>query len=296
MKAIDNQIRNISSSHQDKHSDKVNSHQHHGKVDKTHRAKIVEFDKLDNDSQIDNDFGLHIIYFLQHGHWKVNDRSHQMEKVWFYNSEPSIDIQEYQNFTRMKPLDEDTYSGIKDYPVCFYDPKYKIMANHHGITFDDQRKRYIIGPITVSSDEMTNALEPVELAAIINKKHHAVINGKKFKNSRAISCRSFNRYFSVSTDYRPKLEALLACSQMLGINQVVAHNGNGGRECIGETGTVLGLNARDSKHAGRMFSMHNCQINPGAGPEITTPWKSYQHEKNRNGLMPLIRRRTMLQL
>ena len=65
MKAIDNQIRNISSSHQDKHSDKVNSHQHHGKVDKTHRAKIVEFDKLDNDSQIDNDFGLHIIYFLQ---------------------------------------------------------------------------------------------------------------------------------------------------------------------------------------------------------------------------------------
>ena len=45
MKAIDNQIRNISSSHQDKHSDKVNSHQHHGKVDKTHRAKIVEFDK-----------------------------------------------------------------------------------------------------------------------------------------------------------------------------------------------------------------------------------------------------------
>ncbi len=55
MKAIDNQIRNISSSHQDKHSDKVNSHQHHGKVDKTHRAKIVEFDKLDNDSQIDND-------------------------------------------------------------------------------------------------------------------------------------------------------------------------------------------------------------------------------------------------
>ncbi|ENW9090774.1 TPA: hypothetical protein ACI7AA_001442, partial [Escherichia coli] len=56
------------------------------------------------------------------------------------------------------------------------------------------------------------------------------------------------------------------------------------------------LNARDSKHAGRMFSMHNCQINPGAGPEITTPWKSYQHEKNRNGLMPLIRRRTMLQL
>ncbi|MFP1557660.1 hypothetical protein ACLB1T_09750 [Escherichia coli] len=43
---------------------------------------------------MDNDFGLHIIYFLQHGHWKVNDCSHQMEKVWFYNSEPSIDIQE----------------------------------------------------------------------------------------------------------------------------------------------------------------------------------------------------------
>ncbi len=62
------------------------------------------------------------------------------------------------------------------------------MANHHGITFDEQRKRYIIGPITVSIDEMTNALNPVELAAIINKKHHAIINGKKFKTSRAISC------------------------------------------------------------------------------------------------------------
>lgn len=82
---------------------------------------------------------------------------------------------------------------------------------------------------------------------------------------------------------------------MLGINQVVAHNGNGGRERIGETGTVLGLNARDSKHAGRMFSMHNCQINHGAGPEITTPG-SLTSMKNRNGLMPLIRRRTMLQL
>ena len=46
MKAIHNQIINISSSHQDKHSDKVNGHQHHGKVDKKHRAKIVEIDKL----------------------------------------------------------------------------------------------------------------------------------------------------------------------------------------------------------------------------------------------------------
>ncbi|EFB1486846.1 DUF4049 domain-containing protein [Escherichia coli] len=98
MKVFHNIFKHFSSNHQDKHSDKVNSHQHHGKVDKTHRAKIVEFDKLDNDSQIDNDFGLHIIYFLQHGHWKVNDRSHQMEKVWFYNSEPSIDIQEYNRF------------------------------------------------------------------------------------------------------------------------------------------------------------------------------------------------------
>ncbi|MBW9971613.1 hypothetical protein FJC78_26495, partial [Escherichia coli] len=60
MKAIHNQIINISSSHQDKHSDKVNSHQHHGKVDKKHRAKIVEIDKLNKHSQIDNDFGLHI--------------------------------------------------------------------------------------------------------------------------------------------------------------------------------------------------------------------------------------------
>ncbi|HFJ0117858.1 TPA: DUF4049 domain-containing protein, partial [Escherichia coli] len=81
------------------------------------------------------------------------------------NHETNCNGNYMQNFTRMKPLDEDTYDGIKDYPVCFYDPKYKIMANHHGITFDDQRKRYIIGPITVSIDEMTNALDPVELAA-----------------------------------------------------------------------------------------------------------------------------------
>ena len=56
MKVFHNIFKHFSSNHQDKHSDKVNSHQHHGKVDKTHRAKIVEFDKLDNDSQIDNDF------------------------------------------------------------------------------------------------------------------------------------------------------------------------------------------------------------------------------------------------
>ena len=98
MKVFHNIFKHFSSNHQDKHSDKVNSHQHHGKVDKTHRAKIVEFDKLDNDSQIDNDFGLHIIYFLQHGRWKVNEHSPQMEKIWFYNSEPSIDIQEYNSF------------------------------------------------------------------------------------------------------------------------------------------------------------------------------------------------------
>lgn len=98
MKAIHNLFRNISSNHKDKHSDKVNSHQHHGKVDKKHRSKIVEIDKLDKHSQIDNDFGLHIIYFLQHGRWKVNEHSPQMEKIWFYNSEPSIDIQEYNSF------------------------------------------------------------------------------------------------------------------------------------------------------------------------------------------------------
>ncbi|MDD0441389.1 DUF4049 domain-containing protein, partial [Shigella sonnei] len=51
------------------------------------------------------------------------------------NHETNCNGNYMQNFTRMKPLDEDTYSGIKDYPVCFYDPKYKIMANHHGITF-----------------------------------------------------------------------------------------------------------------------------------------------------------------
>ncbi|ENC1786339.1 DUF4049 domain-containing protein [Escherichia coli] len=98
MKVFHNIFKHISSNHQDKHLDKVNSHQHHGKVDKKHRSKIVEIDKLDKHSQIDNDFGLHIIYFLQHGRWKVNEHSPQMEKIWFYNSEPSIDIQEYNSF------------------------------------------------------------------------------------------------------------------------------------------------------------------------------------------------------
>ncbi|HDV1397276.1 TPA: DUF4049 domain-containing protein [Escherichia coli] len=98
MKVFHNIFKHISSNHQDKHPDKVNSHQHHGKVDKKHRSKIVEIDKLDKHSQIDNDFGLHIIYFLQHGRWKVNEHSPQMEKIWFYNSEPSIDIQEYNSF------------------------------------------------------------------------------------------------------------------------------------------------------------------------------------------------------
>ncbi|EEX1159139.1 DUF4049 domain-containing protein [Escherichia coli] len=98
MKVFHNIFKHISSNHQDKHSDKVNSHQHHGKVDKTHRSKIVEIDKLDKHSQIDNDFGLHIIYFLQHGSWKVTEHSPQIEKIWFYNSEASIDIQEYNSF------------------------------------------------------------------------------------------------------------------------------------------------------------------------------------------------------
>ncbi|HAP0343529.1 TPA: DUF4049 domain-containing protein, partial [Escherichia coli] len=98
MKVFHNIFKHISSNHQDKHPDKVNSHQHHGKVDKKHRSKIVEIDKLDKHSQIDNDFGLHIIYFLQHGCWKVTEHSPQIEKIWFYNSEPSIAIQEYNSF------------------------------------------------------------------------------------------------------------------------------------------------------------------------------------------------------
>ena len=77
MKVFHNIFKHISSSHQDKHSDQVNNHQHHGKVDKKHRSKIVEIDKLDKHSQIDNDLGLHIIYFLQHGRWKVNEYSSQ---------------------------------------------------------------------------------------------------------------------------------------------------------------------------------------------------------------------------
>ncbi|HFM2214165.1 YhiJ N-terminal domain-containing protein, partial [Escherichia coli] len=92
MKVFHNIFKHFSSNHQDKHSDKVNSHQHHGNVDKKHRSKIVEIDKLDKHSQIDNDFGLHIIYFLQHGCWNVTEHSPQIEKLWFYNSEPSIDI------------------------------------------------------------------------------------------------------------------------------------------------------------------------------------------------------------
>ena len=98
MKVFHNIFKHFSSNHQDKHSDKVNSHQHHGKVDKKHRSKIVEIDKLDKHSQIDNDFGLHIIYFLQHGCWNVTEHSPQIEKLWFYNSEPSIDIKEYNSF------------------------------------------------------------------------------------------------------------------------------------------------------------------------------------------------------
>lgn len=98
MKVFHNIFKHISSNHQDKHPDKVNSHQHHGKVDKKHRSKIVEIDKLDKHSQIDNDFGLHIIYFLQHGCWNVTEHSPQIEKLWFYNSEPSIDIKEYNSF------------------------------------------------------------------------------------------------------------------------------------------------------------------------------------------------------
>lgn len=98
MKVFHNIFKHISSNHQDKHSDKVNSHQHHGKVDKKHRSKIVEIDKLDKHSQIDNDFGLHIIYFLQHGCWNVTEHSSQIEKIWFYNSEPSINIKEYNSF------------------------------------------------------------------------------------------------------------------------------------------------------------------------------------------------------
>lgn len=98
MKVFHNIFKYISSNHQDKHSDKVNNHQHHGKVDKKHRSEIVEIDKLDKHSQIDNDFGLHIIYFLQHGCWNVTEHSPQIEKIWFYNSEPSIDIKEYNSF------------------------------------------------------------------------------------------------------------------------------------------------------------------------------------------------------
>lgn len=71
MKAIHNLIGNNSLSHQYKHSDKVNNHQHHGKVDKKHLSKTVEVNILDKFSQIGNDAGLHIIYFLQYGHCRL---------------------------------------------------------------------------------------------------------------------------------------------------------------------------------------------------------------------------------
>ncbi|HHY1042532.1 TPA: hypothetical protein ACVY14_004577, partial [Escherichia coli] len=80
MKVFHNIFKNFSSNHQDKHSDKVNSHQHHGKVDKKYRSNTVEVNMLNDFSQIDNDLGLNIIYFLQHGHWRVNEHSLQMEK------------------------------------------------------------------------------------------------------------------------------------------------------------------------------------------------------------------------
>ncbi|WP_341466092.1 YhiJ N-terminal domain-containing protein, partial [Shigella sonnei] len=37
----------------------------------------VEVNMLNDFSQIDNDLGLNIIYFLQHGHWRVNEHSLQ---------------------------------------------------------------------------------------------------------------------------------------------------------------------------------------------------------------------------
>ncbi|MEK8924806.1 DUF4049 domain-containing protein [Escherichia coli] len=106
MKAIHNLIGNNSLSHEYKHSDKVNNHQHHGEVDKKHLSKTVEVNILDKFSQIGNNAGLHIIYFLQYGHWNVNDYFHQTVKTSLYNSEPSIDIQEYNSFANM---DTDTF-------------------------------------------------------------------------------------------------------------------------------------------------------------------------------------------
>ncbi|EHB0495324.1 hypothetical protein JQ016_004812, partial [Escherichia coli] len=106
MKAIHNLIGNNSLSHEYKHSDKVNNHQHHSEVDKKHLSKTVEVNILDKFSQIGNNAGLHIIYFLQYGHWNVNDYFHQTVKTSLYNSEPSIDIQEYNSFANM---DTDTF-------------------------------------------------------------------------------------------------------------------------------------------------------------------------------------------
>ncbi|XNM76888.1 DUF4049 domain-containing protein [Escherichia coli] len=38
---------------------------------------------------------------------------------------PIVNGNYMQNFTPTKPLDEDTYAGIKDYPVCLMAPNTK---------------------------------------------------------------------------------------------------------------------------------------------------------------------------
>ncbi|EPE8323569.1 DUF4049 domain-containing protein [Escherichia albertii] len=200
------------------------------------------------------------------------------------------------SLTRTEPLNEDTYEGIKDYDICSYDAKTRIMASHYGIIFDYKFKCYVIGAITVAISEMKDACDPIELAEIINKKYHGIINDKDFKSSRALPHLTSNQYFSCSTNYRPGREDILKCSNILSINQIIAHNGNGGKELIGKTGAVLGLNARDYKHPNKLFSLHNCQINLDSALEEATPWRVYQHEKNKAKPLPDFRKSTMLWL
>ncbi|END1882593.1 DUF4049 domain-containing protein [Escherichia albertii] len=422
--------RTINSNHEDKHSKskKVNYDQYNENVDKKKISTTVEIKMLDNIFDMGGDLGLHILYFLQNGGWNGHDAYHNTVKAWFYSSEPTVDLQEYNNFRQMIydkfifTISPDNRNVLKTMPPITFKIKSKgnfyllnisvdnteiiykmkepfiniqnfftllsgnfkpdwswtvstdpltdrdfdsaiasafswrkyftqcgainrksantayfgdtdgcvgavlyalLVSGHIGIqergwgllkelllqeeyalrscnnnsmVSHYKFKCYVIGAITVAISEMKDACDPIELAEIINKKYHGIINDKDFKSSRALPHLTSNQYFSCSTNYRPGREDILKCSNILSINQIIAHNGNGGKELIGKTGAVLGLNARDYKHPNKLFSLHNCQINLDSALEEATPWRVYQHEKNKAKPLPDFRKSTMLWL
>ncbi|WP_150003020.1 DUF4049 domain-containing protein [Escherichia albertii] len=95
--------RTINSNHEDKHSKskKVNYDQYNENVDKKKISTTVEIKMLDNIFDMGGDLGLHILYFLQNGGWNGHDAYHNTVKAWFYSSEPTVDLQEYNNFRQM---------------------------------------------------------------------------------------------------------------------------------------------------------------------------------------------------